>query len=372
MPSNEPRVNAPAGEKTTPSAPGNGSGAAVGNGSGAAAGNGGPGGGTGSTTLQAVKTVTVAASVESALAAVQQQLEREAEKVRLVPVESAPLPTPAPAPPVLRVREVTPVVVEPASDYDDEDLEAEFWNEPRRRPTQRKVDPKLLTREERKALGKLKARKVRRIVRHVSPWSVFKFSIFFYLCVWLILMVAGVILWKLSQTAGVIENFEKFYAKAAGEKSFEIDGRSLFRAGSTAGAILVFAATAFTVLMSVLFNLITDLTGGIRMTVIELESTRRTVRRRAGSEGLRSRAKLDDQELERAKRSRARHNGTKQVAATSSGAVAKTSPRAASDVVASSTSSPTTSEVVPEPRRRPDAKAADAAGSTTGSRSTSR
>jgi len=371
MPSNEPRVNAPAGEKTTPSAPGNGSGAAVGNGSGAATGNGGPGG-TGSTTLQTVKTVTVAASVESALAAVQQQLEREAEKVRLVPVEPAPLPTPAPAPPALRVREVTPVVVEPASDYDDEDLEAEFWNEPRRRPTQRKVDPKLLTREERKALGKLKARKVRRIVRHVSPWSVFKFSIFFYLCVWLILMVAGVILWKLSQTAGVIENFEKFYAKAAGEKSFEIDGRSLFRAGSTAGAILVFAATAFTVLMSVLFNLITDLTGGIRLTVIELESTRRTVRRRAGSERLRSRAKLDDQELERAERSRSRRNGTKQVAATSSGVVAKTAPRAASDAVASSTSSPTTSEVVPEPRRRPDAKAADSATSTSSSRSTSR
>jgi hypothetical protein len=47
-------------------------------------------------------------------------------------------------------------------------------------------------------------------------------------------MVAGVILWKVSQDTGVIANVEKFCAKAAGE-TFEIDGRRL-RATATAGA----------------------------------------------------------------------------------------------------------------------------------------
>jgi hypothetical protein len=48
-----------------------------------------------------------------------------------------------------------------------------FWAE-RRRP---RVDPSTLSRKERRAYGRLRARKVRRIVRHVSPWSVFKMSI---------------------------------------------------------------------------------------------------------------------------------------------------------------------------------------------------
>jgi hypothetical protein len=355
MPSNEPRVPPPAGDKTTPVAPGNGSG------------NGG--GSNGSGNGNGTATVTVAASVENALFAVQQQLEREAEKVRLVPVPSAPAPAAAPTAPVpaLRVREVRPVVVEPDYDYadEDDDYETEFWGEPaRRRPTQRKIDPKLLTREERKALGKLRARKVRRIVRHVSPWSVFKFSIFFYLCVWLILMVAGVILWKLSQTAGVVTNFEKFYAKAAGEKSFEIDGRSLFRAGATAGAILVFAATAFTVLMATLFNLITDLTGGIRMTVIELESTRRTVRRRSGSDRVRARARLSDDELKRAEGSRrGRGRGARAIEATAP-AGGKTSAKRSS---APAKTAPRAPEIVPEPRRRPAATKPDDAASSAAS-----
>jgi hypothetical protein len=341
-------VSSPAGEKTTPAAPANGS----------------NGAGSDGAVNGAVKTITVAPSIENALAAVQQRLEREAEKVRLVPVEPAPLPAPAPAPPPLRVREVTPVVVEP--DYEaEDDYEAEFWNEPRRRPTERKIDPKLLTREERKALGKLRARKVRRIVRHVSPWSVFKFSIFFYLCVWLILMVAGVILWKLSQTAGVITNFEKFYAKAAGEKSFEIDGRALFRAGATAGAILVFAATAFTVLISVLFNLITDLTGGIRMPVIELESTRRTVRRRAGSERLRARARLTDEETKRVERSRRKRGEAKELAPTSTGSGTS---KERTKAVTATTPVTRRSEVVPEPRHRGNGKTEEsAAGASTSS-----
>ena len=273
--------------------------------------------------------------------------------------------------PALRVREVRPVVVEPDYGYDDadeDDYETEFWGEPaRRRPTQRKIDPKLLTREERKALGKLRARKVRRIVRHVSPWSVFKFSIFFYLCVWLILMVAGVILWKLSQTAGVVTNFEKFYAKAAGEKSFEIDGRALFRAGATAGAILVFAATAFTVLMATLFNLITDLTGGIRMTVIELESTRRTVRRRSGSERVRARARLSDDELKRAEGSR-RGRGSRSSRAID--AAPASGKGAAERSSAPAKSAPRAPEIIPEPRRRPAATTPDDSAPSASSSST--
>ncbi len=309
MSSIEPRLNPSQGRN---GAPGDASSGAGGNGS-TKAGNGAP----------AAPTVTVAAGVESALAAVQQQLARQAATITLEPPAPAPVAAPAPAPapptapaPVVVPRPVPPAVVPvapapppapvPVADdptlvvapavarrardvRDDEDLD-DLWLETRPRRPRPIVDPDELTKDERRALGKLKARKVRRIIRHVSPWSVFKVSIFFYLCLWLILMVAGVILWKVGQEAGVLTNVEKFYAKASGEKVFEIDGRRVFRAASAAGAILVFAGTGFTVLLAVLFNLITDLTGGIRVSVLELETTRRVLRRGARGENLKAKA----------------------------------------------------------------------------------
>lgn len=131
-----------------------------------------------------------------------------------------------------------------------------------------------------KRRGRLKARKVRRVVRYVSPWSVLKVSVIFYACLWIIGTIASVILWRLAVTGGMITNVEKFVARLFGEKSFTIDGREIFRASAIAGVVLVFAGTGFTVLMSLLFNVICDITGGLRFTVLELESTRREVRRK--------------------------------------------------------------------------------------------
>jgi hypothetical protein len=48
----------------------------------------------------------------------------------------------------------------------------------------------------------------------------------------------------------------------------------MFRAYAVGGLVMVVAATGFTVLLAVLFNLISDLTGGVRVTVVEEESAR--------------------------------------------------------------------------------------------------
>jgi hypothetical protein len=230
--------------------------------------------------------VLVAAGAENALAAVERHLRQEAIEARLVAASAPTVPVDRPSYSGTRVR-VAPVPVDDGWD----DADAEFWGEarPRRRRT---VDLDALPDDERRAVGRLQARKVRRILRHVSPWSVFKFSALFYLCVWLIILIAGVILWRVGQEAGAIENIETFYAKATGEVTFELDGRSVFRAAASAGIALVAAATAFTVVLSMLFNLITDLTGGVRMTVVELGDARRTVNpRKAGGRKLLRRSK---------------------------------------------------------------------------------
>jgi len=128
---------------------------------------------------------------------------------------------------------------------------------------------------------RLQARKVRRIIRHIEPWSVFKVSLLFYLCLWVILVLAGVLLWSVALRAGTIDTVTEFVKSLGAAEDFGVDGTVIFRVYTVAGLVLAIAGTAFNVLLCVLFNLISDLMGGIRLTVIEEESARfRPPRRR--------------------------------------------------------------------------------------------
>jgi hypothetical protein len=131
-----------------------------------------------------------------------------------------------------------------------------------------------LTRKERKVMGRMRARKVRRVVRHVDPWSVLKLSLIFYFCLFLIVMVAGVILWNIASHAGTIDDVQNLFKDLGLFETFSFEGGKIFRAASLAGGILVITGTGLNVLLSVLFNLISDLVGGIRVTVIEEETAR--------------------------------------------------------------------------------------------------
>ena len=147
----------------------------------------------------------------------------------------------------------------------------------------RAVAPQDLSRWERRRRVRLQARRVRRIVRHVEPWSVLKISLIFYACLWVILMVAGVLLWSLAVSSGTVENVESFVRDLFALDEFEFNADQIFRGFAFGGLVLIIAGTAFSVLLCVLFNLISDLTGGLRVTVIEEESARFRPRRRRGS-----------------------------------------------------------------------------------------
>lgn len=167
-------------------------------------------------------------------------------------------------------------------------------------------------------------------MRHVDPWSVLKVSVLFYLALFLILCVASTVLWTAARSAGTVDQVEDFITSLGfgncedvdgedtepttttvagqapavtgsttvapsqavpddddtdgddcpagqvlvGEFQFE-DGRIL-QAVLLGGLVLVVAGAAFNVVLAVLFNLISDLTGGVRVTVLEEEPTPRT------------------------------------------------------------------------------------------------
>lgn len=162
---------------------------------------------------------------------------------------------------------VVPPPTEPASEAPDDEAAPQ-------RPTDRRV-VRARRQWSRPALPLLRrrprVRKVTRIVRRVDAWGVFKISLIFYVVLYLILLVAGVLLWNLANTTGTVSNVEGFIRDLFGLKTFEFDGEKMFRASWVLGAILVVAGTGFNVTMAILFNLISDLVGGVRVTVLEEE-----------------------------------------------------------------------------------------------------
>lgn len=140
---------------------------------------------------------------------------------------------------------------------------------------------------DRRAAKRLRARKVRRLIRHIEPWSVLKISIIFYFCLWIITLISGVILWNMAVTSGTIDNIENFIEELFALDSFDFNGDQIFRATAVGGLVLVVAGSGFTVLMAVLFNLISDITGGVRLTVVEEETARPRPRRTRPRRGVR-------------------------------------------------------------------------------------
>jgi len=167
---------------------------------------------------------------------------------------------------------------------------------------------------------RVRARKVHRIVRHVDPWSVLKISLLFFLALFLIICVASAVLWNGARSSGAITNVEDFITEVGGfgncpqpttppvststsvpdaavigattsttlaptsgdsqgcpggaelEGTFKFEDGKIFEAFGLGGVVLVLAGSAGAVVMALLFNLMSDLTGGVRVTVLEEDS----------------------------------------------------------------------------------------------------
>lgn len=115
-----------------------------------------------------------------------------------------------------------------------------------------------------------RVRRVSRVVRDVDPWSVFKIAIIFHLALYLVVLISSVLLWNVAYATGTVDNVERFM-ESFGWETFTFNGRQLFHNLWVVGLLLVFLLTGLAVLAATVFNLITDLVGGVRVTVLEEE-----------------------------------------------------------------------------------------------------
>ena len=117
---------------------------------------------------------------------------------------------------------------------------------------------------------KPRVRRVTRVVRDVDPWSVFKVMIIFHFAVYVVVLIASVLLWNVAHATGTIDNVERFM-ESFGWETFAFNGGQLFHNLWVIGLLLVFLLTGLAVLGATVFNLIADLVGGVRVTVLEEE-----------------------------------------------------------------------------------------------------
>ena len=115
-----------------------------------------------------------------------------------------------------------------------------------------------------------RVRKVSRVVKSIDAWSVFKISLVYYLAMYVVVLVAGVMLWNVAYSTGTIDNISKFF-ESFGWKSFQFKGGQIFHNAWILGLFLVVGLTGLNVVLATLYNLLTDLVGGVRVTVLEEE-----------------------------------------------------------------------------------------------------
>ena len=113
-------------------------------------------------------------------------------------------------------------------------------------------------------------RRVTRVVRDVDVWSVFKVGLVFHLVLFIVSMIAVSLLWSVANSTGTIDNVENFF-ESFGWESFTFDGSALFGNFFAFGLLSAILGTGLWVVAAVMFNLITELVGGVRVTVLEEE-----------------------------------------------------------------------------------------------------
>ena len=113
-------------------------------------------------------------------------------------------------------------------------------------------------------------RRVTRVIREIDPWSAFKVGLAFHLVVYFTVLIASVLLWSVASATGTVDNIERFLM-SFGWESFQFHGWTLLLNEILLGLLLVALLTIVWVLGATMFNLITDLVGGIRVSVLEEE-----------------------------------------------------------------------------------------------------
>ncbi|MFM7069438.1 MAG: DUF3566 domain-containing protein [Actinomycetes bacterium] len=121
---------------------------------------------------------------------------------------------------------------------------------------------------------RFEARKVKRLVRHVDPWSMLKLSTLVSVSMWFTTMIAAVILWTVGRNSGSIGSIEEFVNSSLSLQDWQLDGSFLFRQFGLVTLLLFLGLAVGATVATLIFNLVSDIIGGVWVSVIEEETAR--------------------------------------------------------------------------------------------------
>jgi signal transduction histidine kinase len=110
-------------------------------------------------------------------------------------------------------------------------------------------------------------RRVRRLVRKIDPWTVLKVSLVFNTIASLAFVLGVIIFWSVLVNAGIPDAITRVDEKLT--ITFSVNGEAYFRAVVFLAVVWTIMATGLATLAAVLYNLISDVVGGIEIVVLE-------------------------------------------------------------------------------------------------------
>ncbi|CAN5686587.1 hypothetical protein BH20ACT23_BH20ACT23_12850 [soil metagenome] len=143
------------------------------------------------------------------------------------------------------------------------------------RPTEeRRLEPKRTrrrTRPPRTRPARGAVRRVKRTVKRVDPWSVLKMSLFYYAIFFVVWMIGVAVLFSFIESTGVFQTIEEIGDGMEVEElaNFEISMGVVLRWAAYIGGGLVLLASVINVILAFLYNLGSDIVGGVEMTFVE-------------------------------------------------------------------------------------------------------
>ncbi len=110
-------------------------------------------------------------------------------------------------------------------------------------------------------------RRVRRIIRKIDPWTVLKTGFMINASIGLAGVLGVWIAWSIAVQRGIPDDFADTLGRLT--IAFSPDGELYFRVVLMMAIIWVIGATAFLALIAVLYNLVSDVVGGVELIMLE-------------------------------------------------------------------------------------------------------
>jgi len=107
------------------------------------------------------------------------------------------------------------------------------------------------------------------VIRKLDIPSVVRVSLLFHASAFIVTTTTGVVLWTLAVNQGWISGFEDDVKELLTLAEFTIHGDVIFAITALFGMVLAVIGTAAWVLFAIIYNLISDVVGGVGLTVLE-------------------------------------------------------------------------------------------------------